>query len=497
MTTSITAGFRQLISLHMGLVIPDKDEANLEKLLASRAKSLNLPSTSDYYSFLAEDRPGSEQEWKRLAHHLTIGESYFFRDVGQMHLLEKVLIPEILKRKADDPFLRILSAGCATGEEPYSIAMMLDRLLSSLLIPQYSHWQIHGVDINEEALNLARTGKYGAWSFRGVPQEIQDAYFKPLNRQWLLDKRIRDQVTFHHLNLVKDSLANDRMDLRSMDVVLCRNVNIYFKKETVSLILDKLVNTMRPGGYLITGHGELQGITHPLLTMHSHPESVVYQRKFDQKAPSSVSWLSSFNPIPSITLLQPKEPPASHRPVVPVLDSPIFTVQQNIPDEPVVLDTTHEVPHSLFRDGHYQKVISHTKSIIEKNANHLESWRLMARAHANLGEHNEADACCDEMIKIDAFYAHAYYLKAHLAMERGEDAKTKEFLKRALYLDHTFIAPHLELADIHEREGNAVMARKMRMAALQLLRSLPADAELDMMDEYTAGELLQDIEKLV
>jgi chemotaxis protein methyltransferase CheR len=504
MTPNFTSYFRELVSRHMGLVIPDKDEESLSKLLASRVKLLKLPSAAAYCAFLDEGRQESEQEWKQLAHHLTIGESYFFRDIGQMMLLEKVVIPELLKRKTGDESLRILSAGCATGEEPYSIAMMIDRMTNEKSIPESPNSQIFGVDINEEALKVGRSGRYSSWSFRGVPQEIQDAYFHRTKIYWQLNHEIRDQVTFLRLNLVKDPLPNDTNDIQNMDLVLCRNVNIYFRKETVARILNKLVHTLSPGGYLVTGHAELQGITHPMLTMRSYPESVIYQRMVDPHTPISVSRISQVPPPTPRSLAELRkriETPKQDHFIVPILEPPTPAAKPGL----VVKETsstqapesTHAESELLFRNGHYRKVISQTKLAIEKNLNHLDSWRLMARAHANLGEHLEAEACCDRMIKIDAFYAQAYYLKAHIAMERGDESGTRELLKRTLYLDHTFIAPHLELAEIYAREGNPVLAKKMRQAALQLLRAMPKDEKVEMIDEYTAGELILDIEKML
>ncbi|MCP4695649.1 MAG: tetratricopeptide repeat protein [Gammaproteobacteria bacterium] len=468
--------FRKLISRHMGLNIPDQDESALSELLAARSNALKFPSAANYCRFLEGSSQESEQEWKHLARHLTIGESYFFRDTGQIGLLEKVILPALLEKNANAHSLRLLSAGCATGEEPYTLAILLDRL-----VPAWQPWQtrIFGIDINEESLNTARKGMYSNWSFRGVPPELKAQYFQKQGINWLLDGKIRARVTFRRLNLVKDPFPSEVNEIQKMDLILCRNVNIYFNTETITRLVDKFANTLNPGGYLLTGHAELQGIVHPLLYMKSYPESVVYQR---------IGALSGVPPVVApLPFVFPRPPPpvaAAAKPAAPV-------------KKPSVASPSPEQVRALFREGRYHEVIVKAKQIVARDPRHLGAWQLMARACANLGQHQEAEACCERMLKINAFSAYAYYLKAHIAMDRGDESETKALLKKALYLNYTFIAPHLELAEIHAKEGDTRKAKKMRIAACELLRALPAGAQVEMIDAGTAGSLLQDVEKLL
>ena len=154
---------------------------------------------------------------------LTNGETYFFRDHGQFDLLRLRLLPELIERRRDAKTLRLWSAGCSSGEEAYSLAMLLDMLL-----PKRDGWNILilGSDIDEAALAKARRGHYGQWSFRMAPPALKQRYFQRKGDEWMLDERIRSMVTFRTSNLIGETFPS--AELRDMDLILCRNVFIYF-----------------------------------------------------------------------------------------------------------------------------------------------------------------------------------------------------------------------------------------------------------------------------
>jgi chemotaxis protein methyltransferase CheR len=270
-----------------------------------------------------------------------------------------------------------------------------------------------------------------------------------------------------------------------MDLILCRNVSIYFSTETVTHLVDKFVNTLNPNGYLLTGHAELQGIVHPLLHTKSYPESVVYLRNVT-KSPPVVSTRQILQPFIADV------PTGASKGLLP---PPSVAVPKSLaPEKPVT--ELHSL-ETLFCQGRYQEVIAKTKQITTRHPHHFEAWQLMTRAYANLGQYQEAEVCCEYLLKINAFSAYAYYLKAHIAMDRGDESETKALLKKTLYLDPNFIAPHLELAEIYAREGDAKKARKMRVTACDLLRALPSGTSVKMIDSGTADTLLQEVERLL
>ncbi len=173
------------------------------------------------------------------------------------------------------PSLRIWSAGCSTGEEPHSLAILVKEL-----IPDLDKWDILilETDINQESIEKAKRGIYDSWSFRMLKPELQRGYFYQRKKNWEVDEQIRRMVTFRFGNLLKDRFPSPTSEIHNMDIILCRNVFIYFDSKAISVVLEKFHNTLRWGGYLIAGHTELHGQNLGQLQAKVFPESVVYQR---------------------------------------------------------------------------------------------------------------------------------------------------------------------------------------------------------------------------
>ncbi|HEV7666736.1 MAG TPA: CheR family methyltransferase [Chloroflexota bacterium] len=211
-----------------------------------------------------------------LVEHLTVGETYFLRDPAQIAALRETILPEILLRRAAEQRLRIWSAGCSTGEEPYSLAiLLLEKQLAST-------WDVElvGTDVNRESLRLARDGVYPAWSFRATPEYIRDRYFEPATHGWRAGEALRRMAHFAWMNLATEQLTPPAPDL---DLVICRNVTIYFDAATTQRLYRTLIKSLTPGGWLIlaasdpvpTDRGELERI--------DLSETVVWRRVAEPK----------------------------------------------------------------------------------------------------------------------------------------------------------------------------------------------------------------------
>lgn len=278
--------FIQLIAKHTGIEIRERDQASLGAKIFSRMNVLKLNSSIAYYQLLESSTADSHQEWLDLVTLLTNGESYFFRDKEQFSLLRNHILPELIQRKQDSKTIRICSAGCSSGEEPYSIAILLQEL-----IPDLEQWNllILGVDINQAALEKARDGVYSSWSFRSVDPNIKQQYFTLNNDRYKIDQTIKEMVRFQILNLIKDELPQQDSDLRDMDLIICRNVFIYFERLAIAKVLNKFYHTLQPSGYLLTGHAELSNQNLNLFQIKVFSESLVYQRAEKDSASASSS----------------------------------------------------------------------------------------------------------------------------------------------------------------------------------------------------------------
>ncbi|OGR36978.1 MAG: hypothetical protein A2051_06015 [Desulfovibrionales bacterium GWA2_65_9] len=357
------------------------------------------------------------------------GETYFFRDHGQMDLLRLRLLPELLERRRDTKTLRLWSAGCASGEEAYSLAMLTDMVL-----PEHEGWNVFilGTDIDTSALAKARQGVYHKWSFRLVPPSLQQRYFRSNAHGWVLDERIRRMVTFDAVNLVGEKFPAG--DLRDMDLILCRNVFIYFDADSVAAMANKLGAALREDGYLMTGHTELIG--HHIRNLHARlfPEGVVYQREEAVRAAAPVD-------------IRIAPPPA---------------VAQPVPQ-------------------------THQAAVAAPSADDLLA---AAREFADRGAYDRAEQSCRQALGLSPLAADPYFLLAQLAQIRGDFDSARELLEKTLYLDPHNVAGYLELSSLCERADNLPRAQTLRRAALGILRALPGDAVVEQY-ETTAAEMVQ------
>ncbi len=250
--------FRQLrdfIYEKTGIYIPDNKKYFLENRLSRVIKEKNLRSYDDYLYYLKYS--ATKADIARLFDAVTTNETFFFREPQQFEVLASNLIPQIVKENAQmgRKDIKIWSAACSTGEEPYTIAMILLEKTELMTIRK----EIYASDISESVLMSARRGMYGGYSVRNIPPQYMAKYFKDSGGVYILSENVKTLVKFMNINLIEE---REVRQLKGIDIVFCRNVLIYFddkaKKKVVSLIYDVL----RPKGYLFIGTSEsLHNIT--------------------------------------------------------------------------------------------------------------------------------------------------------------------------------------------------------------------------------------------
>lgn len=240
---------RDLVYEHCGIFFHDDVKYLLERRLHPRLAERGAGTFSEYYRYL---RFGSERrvELEQIVELLTTNETYFFREEYQLRAFTEEILPDLIRRRALDRRLRIWSAGCSSGEEAYTIAILVRES------PLLSGWnvEIFGNDISRRVLQIARRGIFGKSSFRATPPDIMRKYFKPLeNNRFQIDDSLRSLVSFGHLNLLDEEM----LDLIGpVDAVFCRNVLIYFDKAARLKVIRTFHRKLRPGGYLLLGHSE-------------------------------------------------------------------------------------------------------------------------------------------------------------------------------------------------------------------------------------------------
>jgi len=264
---------RDLIYKRCGISFGDNKRYLIETRLGNRLEELNLKSFEDYYYYLVYDGR-KEAEINRLIGCIVTNETSFFRDCTQLNGFIKHVMPEILKEKDKNIIkeIRIWSSASSTGEEPYTLAMMLMEKGLHL-----KGWRISitGSDISDGVLHSAKRGVYDGYSLRNTPEDIKKKYFLKTGETYSVVKKVKDLVTFKKINMM-DRLGMS--SVRGVDVVFCRNVLIYFDDASKKAVFTHIYDSLRPGGYLLLGFSEsLHNLTR-LFTPVKVGSSLVYKR---------------------------------------------------------------------------------------------------------------------------------------------------------------------------------------------------------------------------
>jgi len=266
---------RDFIYAQSGIYVADNRKYLVENRLASRLKELNLKSFAEYHAFLQYDA-SRRQELKRLFEAITTNETSFYRNPPQLKVFQEMVLKDTLdKLKAlKQRRLRIWSAGCSTGEEPYTIAIILHEVLHS----EIGAWDIRitANDLSDAVLAQAREGVYSEYSLRTTPKEIVGRYFTVDGNRFLLKPEVKRLVSFGQINL------SDRMQLKRVErshIVFCRNVIIYFDDDMKKNVINAFYDNLLPGGYLLIGHSEsLHNISRAFRPKH-YPGAIVYSKE--------------------------------------------------------------------------------------------------------------------------------------------------------------------------------------------------------------------------
>ena len=512
-----------LIEQRLGLVANAHDLRKAMQWLRvrARAQARSVPQLMDE---LRQQDSDHSQAWGELIANVTNGESYFFRDEGQISLLENHLLPDLIERQRAHKVLRIWSAGCSRGEEIYSIAMLLREQL-----PDANQWrlELHGSDINPNVLNTAREGLYNEWSFRRTSDNWRQRYFHPVGRQWRINEEVRRMVRFHTFNLADTPKTEQSLWLHHMDLILCRNVIIYFKRSHIPQVLDTFANALAPDGLLMTGHAELLGYAHKALEPRLHPGSLVFQKINPIHAnPLILVPLPSAPLKPAAQVRSPSRPPhmpsattpraapnsAAPTPARPLRPTPTVTasVQSSVKASITPSAASRAVTAASaqttslhqatqqFMAGHYREALVIAQGLgAATPMERAQVDQLMAQCHVNLGDYAAAITMAKQALQGDEFSPSLHYLSAHIFELAGDVDQAIAMLERAIYLDSDFVAAYVDLAALLDNAERKARALQLRQSALMLLRRRPPNEAVTPYEHVSAQELIHDIEALL
>ena len=267
----------------MGIYFAQDRLSELEKNLKAAAKEFGFDHPDKCALWLLES-PFTMQQIEILTRHFTVGETYFFRDPNLFAALETKVLPRLIAERMESKQIRIWSAGCCTGEEPYTIAMILTKLL-----PHRHGWHIEllATDINQTFLKKARAGIYGNWSFRSTPAEIQERFFiKQADGSHALHQNIKDMVHFAYANLVDAAKESLLVNPRAMDIIFCRNVLIYFAEAEAKKTVNRFQKHLADGGYLFLAPSELTHASGEYLDAVNEPGAILLRKRLQPGLPA-------------------------------------------------------------------------------------------------------------------------------------------------------------------------------------------------------------------
>lgn len=426
----------------------DKDE-DLARIINVRLKALDITSCSRYLEILADPADG-RRELDELVAELTIGETYFFRHKEQFDALQEVVLPDVIRRNQDSRQIRIWSAGCSIGAEPYTIAIMLGREFRTRL----AGWTVDivGTDINKRFLAFARRARFKEWAMRAMPQAQREECFIRHDREWELKPAYRDLVHFQYHNLVENPFPSLIDNLCAFDIILCRNVTIYFDRETVRRLVGQFRETLVEGGWLLAGHSESDMDIFRRYRLVTVPGAVVYQKSGEGEAePSSPEPL----PVPDIDAEEETGFPEPAPPPPP-----------EIATDPVPGEA---VPPAL--DGDYQ-----------------EEMRRVRRL-ADLGQWWEAVGRCEAMLDYRQNDPGVHLFYALVLEQMGKQAAAEQALRRAVFLDRGFVLAHYHLGLFLLARRDLAGSAKSFKTVQRLLEPEPDGRVIDEADGITVHQL--------
>jgi chemotaxis protein methyltransferase CheR len=469
----------EFVSNRIGLYFPQKNWPELERGIESAAKEFGFPDTTSCITSLLCDHV-DRKRIEILSSYLTVGETYFYREKRAFEILEEEILPQIISSKTGDHQLRIWSAACCSGEEAYSIAMLLDRML-----PKIQNWRITilATDINPHFLRKASEGIYTHWSFRDTPAWVRDKYFlQQKDGRFEVMRRIKDMVSFAYLNLMEDSYPSLINNTTAFDLIFCRNVLMYFLPENVQTVIHKLQLCLQPGGWLLPGISESSHAFSSELKAFIFPGVTFYKK--DSALPVAYTKRESLE-VERYDAHQ--SPPENYGPLNSDFDAS--------PDFPVEGGGPLVEAEANFSAGDYSTAIEIlSKFSVETESVDQKTIALLARSYANAGLISEARNWCEKGLAADRLNASLHYLLATICQEQDAMDEAIASLKRAVYLDQNFVLAYFTLGMLALKQNKLKEADKYFGNVHSLLQNYQRDEILPESDGITAGRLIEILE---
>ena len=482
----------------LGLDFPSNKRNDLKRGILNAAADLGFQAKSPEYIAWLEGGEFTAAQLEVFAMHLTVGETYFFREDSSLQIFREIILPSLIeKRKHFTRSLRIWSAGCCSGEEAYTIAIILKEM-----IPDIANWSITilGTDLNPKFLKKASLGRYTTWSFRETPEVMKKHYFTPVGKEFEIIPEIRKMVRFSLLNLVDDVYPDVKTNTTDMDVIFCRNVLMYFTPEQIKTCGKRFYKSLTSEGWFITSAVELSDDLFPQFHKVNAFQTVVYQKSAKNAEAVNLNFATAFEPpswqqnsdVPTESPAAPEILPFFFVPEEPQVDAiiqePATTFSGSALHEP---PATKEKAKQVFEAGQYDQCIQLILEMPDHERSLPDNMHLLIRSCANTGKLHDSRKHAETLIDQDKLNADHYHLYAMVLMEMDDVENAAASLKKAIYLSPGHLMANYMLGNIEQRQGRQPQARKLFRQVAKMLDHMEDDELVPGSEGMTAGRMRQ------
>ena len=476
--------FCDLIRKKSGLEIKENRHSDLDKAVIYTANKYDYCDFEKFYKALNE-KSSNNEALQTLIEQLTIGETSFMRNQPQIEALEKYILPEIFERNKKEKKVRVWSAGCSTGEEPYSLAILINRFLKS-----FKGWDVKilGTDINTKALKKAQSGIYSEWSFRNVTTAFREENFNPSGNLFQVLPEYQQMVEFAYLNLISSDYTPVINNTNYFDLILCKNVFLYFSEDNSRKVIDKFFGLLADPGWLLVGPSETSQILFEKYLTYNFPSAIVYKKSSrNNEDKFCVTTATPISPGEMKICISPDRQIISFNKEYGKEDK--FEEESHLPLPKNTLQVKFETsdPSNKKRSVAVQKDL--IKEYEEDKENHLVAYQL-AKKYANQNEFGLAAEWIRKTIERNSLFAPVYYLDSLIMDELGDLDQSIASIRRCLYLEPKFLMGYYRMAELYKKTGDEKRYLKTLLVLEKELAQLDEAAEIPESEGLTAIDLL-------
>lgn len=472
----------ELLRRRVGLEFPPHRHRQVLDAAMREAARLRSGRLESYLAAISSDAEAFDD----LVARLTVGETYFFREPDQFAFVAETVLPDVLARRGDRHVLRAWSAGCASGEEAWSLAMLLEtRALGR-------RYHVLGTDVSREALARALQGVYRRWSLRGSGATQAVSFLKRRGGLYVIPDTLREHVTFEYLNLAGDAYPSFANGTWGCDLIFCRNVLIYFDAGATARVARGLHDSLAEGGWLITASTDPPMATLAGFHAVSTPQGVFYRRPIPGEEPATLPIRPWAPPEPEPVERWAEGPSAMESWLADPPETPGLRLPERAAPPPAPEDPLREA-HDAYRAGDYAR----TLRLLDAAGHGLEACVLRVRALANTGDPSAAEAMAREETQHHPADAELQYLHGAVLFGIGNHQEAVQAVRRALYLAPDLAAAQFMLGSLLQTRGETAGAVRAFRAALRIAAGRPEDESLPLADGERAGALREAAEQQI